>query len=222
MSILPPSNAFLVTTRFATFLLRVLIRSYVYSARGSRWCWSSLAIILNQNGLESWNDDQGCLVGGTRTVGGKTATCVRLLQRCAWLQQADHLRYITMQVKIGFSFPFLFRSSIVWWCKVNVACWCVSTTMIHNAYISIGTLIFYFISNPKQFFLFLIWRYLLHRISYFGCSTHHVQFALMLHVTIILVCFTLACCTISMHITVILVVMLKSAILLPKNSMCPI
>ena len=31
-----------------------------------------------------------------------------------------------------------------------------------------------------------------------------------------------ACCTISMHITVILFVMLKSAILLPKNSMCPI
>ena len=31
-----------------------------------------------------------------------------------------------------------------------------------------------------------------------------------------------ACCTISMHNTVILVVMLKSAILLPKNSMCPI
>ena len=31
-----------------------------------------------------------------------------------------------------------------------------------------------------------------------------------------------AYCTISMHITVILVVMLKSAILLPKNSMCPI
>jgi hypothetical protein len=31
-----------------------------------------------------------------------------------------------------------------------------------------------------------------------------------------------ACCTISMHITDILVVMLKSAILLPKNSMCPI
>ena len=31
-----------------------------------------------------------------------------------------------------------------------------------------------------------------------------------------------ACCTISMHITVVLVVMLKSAILLPKNSMCPI
>ena len=31
-----------------------------------------------------------------------------------------------------------------------------------------------------------------------------------------------ACCTISMHITDILVVMLKSEILLPKNSMCPI
>ena len=87
-------------------------------------------------------------------------------------------------------FLFFFRSSIVWWWKVTVA-WCVSTTMIHNAYVSIGTLIFYFISNPKQFFLFLIWCYLLHRISYFGCSKHHVQFSLMLHVTIILVCFTL-------------------------------
>ena len=63
----------------------------------------SLAILLNQNGLE-WNDDQGCLVGGMRTGGGRTATCVRLLQRCAWLQQADHLRYITMQVYIGFIF----------------------------------------------------------------------------------------------------------------------
>ena len=31
-----------------------------------------------------------------------------------------------------------------------------------------------------------------------------------------------ACCTISMHITVILAVMIKSAILMPKNSMCPI
>ena len=36
----------------------------------------------------------------------------------------------------------------------NVAC--VSTTMIHNACVSIETPIFYFISNPKQFFLFLI------------------------------------------------------------------
>jgi hypothetical protein len=46
----------------------------------------------------------------------------------------------------------------------------------------------------------------------------------MLHVTIILVCFMLVvpAGTISMHIAVILVVMLKSAILLPKNSMFPI
>ena len=44
-----------------------------------------------------WND-QGCLVGGMTTVGGRIATCVRLLQLGAWLQQADHLHYITMQI----------------------------------------------------------------------------------------------------------------------------
>jgi hypothetical protein len=68
----------------------------------------------------------------------------------------------------------------------------VATTMNHNACVSIETPIFYFITHPKQFFLFLIWCNLLHRISYFGCSEHHVQFSLMLPVvTIILVCFTL-------------------------------
>ena len=118
---------------------------------------------------------------------------------CYWCQATTAMRMVAATRSLMLNndaglhwvelFFFFFRSSIVWWWKVNVAC--VSTTMIHNAYVSIRTLIFYFISNPKQFFLFLIWCYLLHRISYFGCSKHHVQFSLMLHVTIILVCFTL-------------------------------
>ena len=62
----------------------------------------------------------------------------------------------------------------------------------YNAYVSTETAIFYCTSNPKQYLLFLVWRYLFHCISYFGCrSKHHLQFSLMLHVTIILVCFML-------------------------------
>ena len=57
------------------------------------------------NGIE-WND-QGCLVRGM-TVGGRTATCVRLLRLCASLQQPDCLHYITMQISIVFSFFLLF------------------------------------------------------------------------------------------------------------------
>ena len=66
--------------------------------------------MLEQRGdhaCSEWND-QGCLFGGwaaeRNDCGGNTATGVRLLQRCAWLQKPDHLRYITMQVYIGFSF----------------------------------------------------------------------------------------------------------------------
>ena len=63
----------------------------------------------------------------------------------------------------------------------------------HSCYLcqTTKTPIFYYFSNPKQYFLFLIRCYLLHRISYFGCSKHQVQFSLILHVTIILVCFML-------------------------------
>ena len=47
-------------------------------------------------------------MGGRMTVGGRTASnLVRLIQRCSWLQQLDHLRYITMQISIGFSFFLL-------------------------------------------------------------------------------------------------------------------
>ena len=149
--------------------------------------------MLEQRGdhaCSEWND-QGCLFGGRR---GMTVAEILLLVS-GYYSDAHGCSNQTIDAKqrcrstLGWAF-FFFRSSIVWWWKVNVAC--VSTTMIHNAYVSIGTLIFYFISNPKQFFLFLIWCYLLRRISYFGCSKHHVQFSLMLRVvTIILVCFTL-------------------------------
>ena len=61
------------------------------------------------------------------------------------------------------------------------------------------------------------------RISYFGCSKHHVQFSFMLQVTIILFCFTRVVPFLCMLPgTVILAVMLKSAILMPKNWICPI
>ena len=94
MSILPPSNAFLVLMRFATFLQRVRITSYV-----KLLCYREL-IVLDQPGdhtCTEWND-QGCLFFGRNDCSGKTATGVRLLQRCEWLQQPDHLCYITMQV----------------------------------------------------------------------------------------------------------------------------
>jgi hypothetical protein len=193
MSIFPPSNnAFLVLTRFATFLLQVRIRSYMNTqlerVNNARAACRSRLLRMEWSGLLVW------WAAERNDCSGNTASGVRLiLQRCTWLQQPDHLRYITIQVYIGFSF---FSSSFgLRLCgdgkSSNVAC--VSTTMIHNAYVSIETPIFYFISNPIQFFLFLIWCNLLHRISYFGCSKHHVQFSLMLHVvvTTILVCFTL-------------------------------
>ena len=104
MSIVPPSNAFLlVLTRFATFYYEFVSEATYIQLEGvdsAGASWRLYSIRMDWNGS---NDDQGCLVGGT-TVGGRTATCVRLLQRCAWLQQADHLHYVTMQVKIGFSF----------------------------------------------------------------------------------------------------------------------
>ena len=147
---------------------------------------------------------------------------------CYWCQATTAMRMVaetrpfTLHNDVGQDWVQLFPSYfawswIVWWWKVNVA-WRVSTKMIHNAYVSIGTLIFYFISNSKQFFLFLIWCYLLHRLWLLqtSCSIF-IDVACYNHSRVFY-----ACCTISMHITVILVVMLKSAILLPKNSMCPI
>ena len=37
-----------------------------------------------------WND-QGCFVGGMTVGRSNPATCVRLLQLCAWLQRPSHL-----------------------------------------------------------------------------------------------------------------------------------
>ena len=94
-------HAFLVVlTRFATFLLQVCIISYVFSHKlrnntqlvegvdSAGAAWQSRLLRMEWSGL----------FGGRNDCGGKTATGVRLLQRCEWLQQPDHLRYITMQV----------------------------------------------------------------------------------------------------------------------------
>ena len=76
MSILPPSNTFLVlVTRCATFLLRLYITSKLciniqLDEVDSGVAWRSRLLTME------WND-QGCVVGGT-TVGGRSATFVRL------------------------------------------------------------------------------------------------------------------------------------------------
>ena len=92
--------------------------------------------------------------------------------------------------------------------------------MIHNVYISIETLIIYFVSNPNFFsishLMLLITSHFILWLLQTSCSIF-IDVACYNHSRV----FN-ACCTISMHITDILVVMLKSAILLPKNSMCPI
>ena len=89
-----------------------------------------------------------------------------------------------------------------------------------HSYVSIGTLIFYFISNPNYFsishLMLLITSHFILWLLQTSCSIF-IDVACYNHSRVFY-----ACCTISMHITDILVVMLKSAILLPKNSMCPI
>ena len=89
------------------------------------------------------------------------------------------------------------------------------------ANVSTETSISCFISNPEQFFLFLICHYLLYCMSYFGCSNHHVQFSLKLYACNNHSCVFHTCFTISKYITIILAVMLKSAILMPKNRSAP-
>ena len=90
-----------------------------------------------------------------------------------------------------------------------------------HAYVSIGILIFLLHFKPKTIFSFshlmlLITSHFILWLLQTSCSIF-VDVACYNHSRVFY-----ACCTISMHITVILVVMLKSAILLPKNSMCPI
>ena len=52
------------------------------------------------HGCSEWNgmkcNDKGCLVRGTTEGGSTSATCVKLLQLYAWLQQPDNLHYITL------------------------------------------------------------------------------------------------------------------------------
>ena len=112
-------------------------------------------------------------------------------------------KYIMMQISIGFSFFFFsafFRSSIVWWKVNNVAC--VSTTM--SQYICLHwNSYFCFISNQKQYFLFLIWCYLLN-ISYHTLVAPNIMLNFHWYCMLQLSHVFDACFTISMYTTVIL------------------
>ena len=151
--------------------------------------------MLEQRGdhaCSEWND-QGCLFGGRserNDCGGILLLAgVRLLQRCAWLQQPDHSGIHWVEL-----FFFFFRSSIVWRWKVNVA-WCVSTSYNDSQCIATSPLeLLFFISFLTQIFFFYFSFDATYYIAFHTLvapAKHHVQFSLMLHVTIILVCFTL-------------------------------
>ena len=149
MSILPPSNAFLVLTHFATFLLRVCITSYMntqlerVNSTGAAWRshllrmeWSELLVWW----AEEWLWQKYC-------YWCQATTAIRMVSatRPFRLHNDADLNWFEL-------FFFFFRSSIVRWWKVNVAC--VSTTMIHNAYVSIGTPIFISFLTQNNFFYF--------------------------------------------------------------------
>ena len=116
MSILPPSNSFLVLlTRLLPFYYEFVSQAmYQYSARGSR-LWSSLAITLAQNGMirvvwceERWWAEGGLLLSYVR------------LQLFSWFQQQDYLHYILMkQISIGFSFFPLFCIILIFDCVME-------------------------------------------------------------------------------------------------------
>jgi hypothetical protein len=186
MSILPPSSSFLVLTHFATFLLWVRITSYIntqlerVNSAGAAW-WSRLLRM-------EWSG----LFGGRKNDCGRK-DCKQLGQPSSTtaIFMVATTRSSTLHNDAGQHWVELFSSSFgLRLCGDGNSIACVSTTMsqcIHLHWNSYFLLHFW----PKTIFLFLIWCYLLHPISYFGCSKNYVQFSLMLHFTIILVCFML-------------------------------
>ena len=89
-------------------------------------------------------------------MGGSTpaSTCVRL-QLCAWLQQPDDLATIHHDADLSWVQFFLLICFIspLFDCVTESQCWLCK---YYNAYVSTETPIFYFFSNLKQFYLFLI------------------------------------------------------------------
>ena len=146
------------------------------------------------------------LFGGRNDCGGKTAPGVRLLQPCAGLQQPDTLHNDGDLNWVQLSFLFLFRSSIVWWWKVNVAS--VSNTMSQCILLHWNSYFFTSFLTKNNF-----------SISYFGCSKHQVQFYWCCMVQSFLCVWRLLYhLHVYYHYSGCLA---KSVILLPKNSMCP-
>ena len=185
MSVLPPSNAFLVLTRFATFLLRVRIRSYMNTplerVNSAGAAWRSCLLRMEWSGLPVWWAER------EEWLWRNTAT--------GWCQATTAMRMVAatrpFRYTLGWALFLLLsvfdcmamESQCCLVCKYYNDSQCIATSPLE---------LLFFISFLTQiFFYFSFDATLLHRISYFGCSKHHVQFSLTLHVvTIILVCFT--------------------------------
>ena len=122
MSILPPSNAFLVLTHFATFLLRVRITSYINTqlerVNSAGAAWRSRLLRMEWSGLLVWWPEEWWL----------------WRKYCYWCQATTAMRMVaatrpfTLHNDAGLNwvqhFFFFFRSSIVWWWKVKQCCLC--------------------------------------------------------------------------------------------------
>ena len=133
---------------------------------------------------------------------------------------SNQIIYTTSRCRseLGSAFFFLsvsFLFSMVWWKSHCCQCKC------YNAYVSTETPIFYCISNPKQYFFIshLMLHIKLDNILWLLQTSYSIfiDIACYNHSRVFNSCFAG-----SMYITVILAVMLKSAFLLPKNSMCRI
>ena len=146
---------------------------------------------------------------------------------CYWCQAATAMwmvaatRSSTLHNDAGLNlfllFSFLFRFLIVWWWKVKQCCLCKyyndsqCMCLYWNSYFLLQT------QNNFFYFLFDASYY----IAFHTLVAPNIMFNF--HWCCMLQSFS---CVLRllfpMHITVILAVLLKSAILMPKNSMCPI
>ncbi len=122
-----------ISTTSSYHKLRLNIQLEGVDSDGSSW-WSR-SIRTDCNGMirAVWWEER-------LWMEGLQATWVRLLQRCSWLQQPDHLRYITMQILIVLSFLLLICFISLFDGVVESHC-CLCKC--YNAYVSSETPIFY-------------------------------------------------------------------------------
>ena len=151
---------------------------------------------------------------------GLQATWFRLLQRCSWLQQPDHLHYITMQISIGLSFFLLFYFiSLFDGVMESHGCLC----KCYNAYLSTETLIFSVFLAQNNFFHF---SFDTSSTCYIACQTLVApNITFNFHWYCMLQSFSCVWCLFYYFFIYFLYSGCHAkifAILIPKNSMCPI